>query len=428
MSRGTTAEELLQLAVEELNQLSREASFSTSASALSVAQAWPLFATQARYLLRVCVVFPSSRDPVQQAAARAARAEPYEVRPHVGDPRLLRAADLLAAAGDLVQPWARMASGQDRRAASVAAARVYLLGAQLTTQATVGDLRCMDTAAAAAKSARDAASVIHGVGERVGGHGLSQPCTDRRPRPTPGDLVGLFDVAVYDWRVAASDAAKRPDVSSEDLRGAALGAGRILAVTRALHHAHFHHTPPAVTHMDHRLRRAGVGLNAVATGWTKLSTGIAAARALIEASSRLQNSIALLACNGPDWASVPDIRNRVDVSRATDTSRHAVEQVRLVIAEHAGVAKTLATHGRIFCRASRSIDSHELPNVLRRQGWVVATNWETGQLTARYDGVLRVLGLTTPLIDMTGPRAAPVATPAALTTTAGSARRRRMTP
>lgn len=386
MTGPTTVRELLDMAVEQLDSLSRDQISAAPPSARSIAEAWPGFAAAAWQLMSVSVAFHNPHDRVQRAAASAATGGPCGPSAGAGEPRLARAADLIGAAADLVEPQARMVAAADRRAACVDAARAYLLGAQVTVHATMHDLRLLNTAAAAAIAARDAGKVASGDTELASDGRLAHVSTWRRPQPVAGDLLGLFDQAVFDWRAAALQAARRPDVSSEDLRGAALGAGRIVALTQVLHRAHWagHLTEDEARRMDSEFTRVGHAVAAVATHWTPFSTGTKPSPDLIQASSGLQRAITLLACNGPHWAPHEELRQRADLLLALKGGQLAIDNLGDVIRQDAEVARSMAHHGRLFHRSMQREDSSQAVNVLRKGRWVTASDRNTSGLSHAY--------------------------------------------
>lgn len=387
MSGGTTVRELLDLAVEQLDSLSRDLTSASGPAAADIADAWPGFAAASRQLLRVSVAFHNPRDKVQREAAAAASSGQCGPSTGAGEPRLARAADLVGAAADLIEPQARMVAAADRRAACIDAARVYLLGAQVTVHATMPHLGRMETAAAAALAARDAARVIRGGSNLPIDGGLSYVATSRRPQPGAGDLLGLFDLAVFDWRRAALDAARRPDVSSEDLRGAALGAGRIVALTQVLHRAHWqsHMTEAEGRQADLELTRVGRGLAAVATGWTPFATGTTASPELVRASSMLQQAISLLACEGPHWLHPEQLACRAEPALTPHSTRAALHEVGSVVQLHSDATRVMVHHDRLFRRLAQSDQPAQPINTLRSARWVPASAWDTAELIRAYE-------------------------------------------
>lgn len=389
MTGGTTVRELLDLAIDQLDALSRQTISSAPPEAASLAEAWPGFAAASRQLLAVSLARHNPGDPIQREAFIATRAGPRGPSTGAGEPRLARAADLIGAAADLIEPHARMVMAPDRRAACVDAARVYLLGAQITSHATMQDLRTLDTAAAAAASARDAARVIHAAPEQTSLGRLAHAATRRRPEPGAGDLVSLFDQAVFDWRAAALHAARRPDVSSEDLRGSALCAGRIVALAQVLHRAHWKGRTPeeASRATDLALTRAGHGLSAVASQWTGFATGTPTSPDLVHASSRLQQSIALLACDGPGWVDRQELCRRAPPLPALRSAQAALADVGAVGQQHSDVTRSMVGLGRLYRRWVQSDQPQQVVNVLRSARWVSASGWDTAGLLRSYGHV-----------------------------------------
>ncbi len=383
------------MAVEQLDSLSRQQVSPAAPSADSVAQAWPGFAAAARQLISVCVASHNRHDPVQRAAAAVATGGPYGPSTGAGEARLARAADLIGAAADLVEPQARTVAAAERRAACVDAARIYLLGAQITVHATMHDLRLLDTAAAAAVAARDAGKVLSGDPEQGSDGRLALITTVRRPQPSAGDLLGLFNLAVFDWRVAAQQAARRPDVSSEDLRGAAIGAGRITALTQVLHRAHWHGhlAETEARETDLALTRLGRGLTAVANGWTSFATGTAPSPDLIQSSSRLQQSVSLLACDGPVWIPGEELSRRVAPLPALRSAQAALADVGAVVQQHHDVMRSMVSLGRLYRRWTQSDQPQQVVNVLRKTRWVPASAWDIAVLSRSYSRAVQGIGL-----------------------------------
>lgn len=384
-----TLGELLNGVETELDALSIALSRGAGPDPLLVARQWPALRRAGTHLLgglAELTVKNGGAPNVTNAAAHAARAlreldaasRSTDPAPALGDHRregadgaLARAARALGAAGDLARSvhstdYARV----DVNAASLACSALVTVAGQVTTHATIHDLRTLRTA-------QEASAVAAITGEVLGmeRQGDRRPSLDlftvrTRPEPRPGDAIRALEVATWDWRTASLQAAERVAPSSRDLRVTLAGASQLMGVsTLALQAASQLHQRTLLTsqHPDadqlrssvqradlelaRKMRTAMIDCTAAASVWNGHSTGTPGTPELLSATSALTTAVSLAVRDGGRWLTPGELGDRVDPLALALAARSTVDAVRDVLRAHHDVVERLLRHEQVYVAA-----------------------------------------------------------------------------
>lgn len=400
MSGATTAAELLALADDQLRALTETPGTDQAAIAAQLAAGWPKFHAAGERLLSTV------SGNVQGQPSSAPSRPPgggTNIMAGVPDPRLLRAADLLDAAADLLASRNRRdLSETDRRTDAALASVPLLTAAYQVAQATLLDPLHFETAAAAVTAVRrwstpkpaeafwttrvagsfDDASTLPSA-PTISSSSLASPSS---PFGSELDLPSLLTAAVHDWQRAAHAVGRLSAPSSLDLRGTARAAGCLLALSHVLLRSHTDAIGPHPAALDAtvaRLQEAGQAWNAAAD-WGALTTATPADPALVTATSTLDHAITLLGRTAGHWAPPDDVAQRGPADQAHAAARAALMAVEAVAEQHSALIARLARTGGLYGPAVQLTPTMErVPDRLARR-WVPVTASEAGALTQAY--------------------------------------------
>jgi hypothetical protein len=395
-----SAQQLLTLAEGQLRQLA----VNTKARPEQLAAAWPAFLRAGEHLLARIAAQPG--DP---GRGRAATGDEREEATPAADPQLVRAATLLAAAGDLVAGRDRSELSAEQRAVDAAHAAVPLLaGAGLVAAATLPhrellavtasavtaahtwsatgftaaseeQIAAVPPAVSAADTAADTAAVT--VTFDDASTALSRPTSSQTE-----DLAGLATAAVHGWQHAAEQAMQRAAPSSRDLRIAALAAGQLLALTQVLIRVHppIRGTLAGVDGCIQQIRLAGSSWNAAADAWRSFTTGTAPSEPLLQATAVLDDTVSALARTAGGWASPEQIRDRISPDAAHELARGALAAIARIADQHSAQVSRLAHTGAVYAPARQlTATAERIPAVLRGR-WLPATAAECALISTAY--------------------------------------------
>jgi len=424
MSGPTTAAELLALADDQLHELTVTLGTDLAGTAAQLAAGWPRFHAAGERLLATISgdqqghPWPAPTPPTAGSKI-AAGDEP--------DPRLMRAADLLDAAADLLAGRNRQAlSEQDRRTDAALATGPLLTGAYQVAHATLRDPLQFKAAASAVTAVRRW-STAQPAGASCTGRVAgsfddastlpSAPSLSTSSRPSPPgsdlDLPQLLTAAVNDWQRAALTAGRLAAPSSLDLRGTARAAGSLLALSQVLLRSYpdaIGPDPTALTATVARIQQAGQAWNAAAD-WGVLTTATPADPALLAATSALDHAITLLGRTAGRWAAPYDVAKRAPADPAHAAARAALTAAQAVAEQHATLIVRLARTGGLYAPAAQVTPTMERVSDRLARRWVPVTASEAASLTAAYQqlpdrtatALLAYTALTSPTHPITTP-------------------------
>lgn len=397
MSGPTTAAELLALAGDQLHELTVTLGTDLAGTAAQLAAGWPRYHAAGERLLATISGDPQGHPwpaptPPTAGSKIAAAAD--------ADPRLLRAADLLDAAADLLAGRNRQAlSQQERRTDAALATGPLLTGAYQVAHATLRDpLQLMAAASAVAAVRRWSTAQPAGAcwtGRVAGSFDdastlPSAPSLSISSRSSPSgsalDLPLLLTAAVHDWQRAALAAGRLAAPSSLDLRGTARAAGSLLALAQVLLRSYPDAIGPdltALTATVSRIQQAGQAWNAAAD-WGVLTTATPAGPALIAATSALDHAITLLGRTAGRWAAPHDVAKRAPADQAHAATRAALTAVQAVAEQHATLIGRLARTGGLYAPAGQVTPTRERISDRLARRWVPVTASEAASLTTAY--------------------------------------------
>jgi hypothetical protein len=397
VSGATTAAELLALADDQLHELTGTLGTDQTAIAAQLAAGWPKFHTAGERLL-------STVSGDQQGQPSPAHTLPAvgstNIVADVPDPRLLRAADLLDAAADLLTDRNRDALSENDRRTDAALASVPLLtGAYQVAHATLRDPLQFETAASAVTAVRrwstpQPAEAFWAA--RIAGSFDDASTLPSAPTVSSSslssrfgselDLPLLLTAAVHDWQRAALAVGRLAAPSSLDLRGTARAAGSLLALSQILLRSHpdaIGPDPASLTATVARLHEAGHAWN-TAADWGAMTTATPADPVLVTATSALDHAITLLGRTAGRWAAPHDVAERAPADQAYASARAALMAVQAVGEQHSALIARLARTGGLYAPASQVTPTMErVPDRLARR-WVPVTASEAATLTAAY--------------------------------------------
>lgn len=375
MTGPTTAAELLRLAAAELDALGTPADppdDNRRVDPYALAAAWPAFQRAGDRLVAAATLHlpepartapgPGHQEHGHQEHGSSAQ-PPALTGPALSskpDPHLHRAADLLAAAADLI-----VMRDRSRLAAEHADADAAALGRQLVraghlvfTAAAPDPALLSTTSAAAAATLSWSNDLLTRPPAATGSATLLDASTaPSRPRAAPTDPAGRLEAALMDWRSAALSAAERPAPSRDDLSASARTVGRLLALSQVLLRADPLTTPeaaradPELAATIGRFREAGRRWNTAAQSWQQLATGTRPSAELTAATAALTSAVAGLAHTGADWASSQELRGRVRPEAALAVGRSALAVVQDVAEQHDRAVAGMARRGGLYIAA-----------------------------------------------------------------------------
>lgn len=386
MTGPTTATELLDLAATQVRDLLRAAD-TGSVIPVELATAWPAFLRAAQHLTTTVGCHPPNGPRPAGGRPQPSATTDRPVRP---EPHLQRAAELIAAAADLI-------ASRDRRellpahlrADAAYAAPTLLAAAHQVAQATLPDPTLLPTAASASGAASVWSQALPSAELPTGRAASFDDASTlvSRPTPPPGDLAGLLNVAVHDWQHAARAAAERAAPSSSDLEGAAWTAGALLGLSQLLLQAHTATGPDTagvVSQTVARLRAAGTHWNTAAGSWRTVSTGTPPSRELLEACGAVDTTITLLGRTADAWAPAQDVRGRAGRDTALASARGALAAVQAVADQHAALVTRLAKTGALYARARQLPPSVERLKARATNTWLPVGTADCAPLVRAY--------------------------------------------
>ena len=397
MSGPTTAAELLALAGDQLHELTVTLCIDLAGTAAPLAAGWPRFHAAGERLL-------STIRGDQQGHPSPAPTPPTEgsniVVADVPDPRLMRAADLLDAAADLLAGRNRQAlSESERRTDAALATGPLLTGAYQVAHATLRDPLQFEAAASAVTAVRQWSTAqpadAWGTGRIAGSFDDASTLPSSPTLSTSSlmsssstelDLPLLLTAAVHDWQRAALAAGRLATPSSLDLRGTARAAGSLLALSQVLLRSYPDTTGPddaALAATVARIQQAGQAWN-TAADWGVLTTATPADPALITATSTLDHAITLLGRTAGRWAAPHDVAERAPADQAHAAARGALTAVQAVAEQHSTLIVRLARTGGLYARAAQVTPTIERVSDRLARRWVPVTASEAATLTAAY--------------------------------------------
>lgn len=367
----TTAAELLLLAQRELTELSARAE-AGMAPAEQLATAWPAFQRAAEHL-RKSVQLEGRHSATRPAADRDQPELSKPLLDGLPDPQLLRASDLLKAAGDLL-------STRERRGLTPPDAAVDLslsmhcavTGAVLVARSLAPQAAWVNTASSAAAAARFWAAAVPATLPTSATSSLSDV---RAWPPAPLDARSapdLLEVAISEWRRIALEADRLPAPSSRDLREALRAAKVLLSLPQALLKAY---APEAGSATDlertsTRIRDAWRAVDDTATHWKGLTTATAGSARLLAATTTLFDAVAAVSHDGPAWASSAAIRSRMPAPNGLRITHLALSAVQDVAEGHAPVVDRLTLTGAVYTPARNLDPSLERLNARLSNDWL----------------------------------------------------------
>jgi len=397
VSGPTTAAELLALAGDQLHELTVTLGTDQAGSAAQLAAGWPKFHAAGERLLFTISGHQQHRP---SPAPTPPTAGSSIVAADLPDPRLLRAADLLDAAADLLASRNRQAlSEQERRTDAALATGPLLTGAYQVAHATLLDPLQFEAAASAVTAVRQWSTAqpadAFWTGRSAGSFDDASTLPSSRTLSTSSlrssfgselDLPLLLTVAVHDWQRAALAAGRLAAPSSLDLRGTARAAGSLLALSQVLLRSYPDATgrdPAALTATVARIQQAGQAWN-TAADWGVLTTATPADPALITTTSALDHAITLLGRTAGRWAAPHDVAERAPADQAYAAARAALMAVQVVAEQHSALIVRLAQTSGLYAPAAQVTPTMErVPDRLARR-WVPVTAGEAAALIAAY--------------------------------------------
>ena len=357
MTGPTTAGQLLALAADQLQTLHRRAHTDQAGSASALAAAWPAFQRAGARL--TAALTPGNREPTRTAPGpderTAATAKPAgEPLPGLDrpEPHLQRAADLVGAAADLVGARDRSGLAAEHATADSAYVSQLLVSAAYLVSATAASHRALlTTSAAAAGAASIWSKALPAHGHPTASASLSDATTAlSQPSRGAGEHTDLVVAALHHWQVVAVAAAQQSAPSRAELRGVALTAGGLMALSQTLLRAHADAVGPdeAVAVTIDRLRLAGTGWNTAAEGWQLTATGGEPSFALVQARVVMDQTINKFARSADGWTTSEQLRATAGPDGALDLARGALAAVQAVAEQHATLVNRLAQTGALY--------------------------------------------------------------------------------
>lgn len=348
MTSPATAAQLLAQAHAQVEQLHHQ-SMVDPPDPQALAAAWPRYQHAGQRLMTALsgdqrhdappFPAPHTRDPADLGA----------------EPQLSRAADLVAAAADLVATRDRTGLPDHERARDVAFTGHQLAAAaRLVVVATVSHLALLPSLSDAAGSAstwtrlaNTAAAQLAETSAPVSAASLTD-ATAGLSLSQHTDPPAQAIAALHRWERAAVDAAQQPAPAGADLLRSARTAGWLLGLSHRLLNAHS--TTAAgddaapertLTATIDQVRIAGHAWNAAARVWTSTATGGPASPQLPDATRDLEQALQLV-LSSPDTTSW---------QHATTLVAGALTALQTVADSHAALVDRLTTTGALYAQA-----------------------------------------------------------------------------
>lgn len=385
MTGPTTAAELAELARTELAWLHDRAEHGPGLDPAAVAAAWPRFERAGDQLAAVL----TRQDPQQTAVAPPALHPGRPAPPAGAEPHLLRAADLLSGAADLLAGRNRSRlhaelSDSDQTYLG----RRLLLTARLVTRTVTPHPQLLDTAVAGALAAvRWRQAVPASLAEPVPPATLADAMAPAVHRGALSSPVGRLETAVNTWQQAAIEASRRPAPNRLDLQHIANGAGRLLAVAAAVLKPAASLDPygESADALD-RVRRAGLAWNDAHASWTPLMTGGTARDPdLAAAMTGLHAEVAEFARARADWSRSGQIVNAGGPGPTLQAVRSALAAVQNVGEEQAALIQVLADRGAVYGSPRQvTLTATDRPLAQQLSRWTPLRATECRELQAAY--------------------------------------------
>ena len=385
----TTAAELLLLAQRELTTLGARAKAGV-VPAEQLAHAWPAFQRAAEHL-RGAVQPDERRGATSRAPDRDQPALAARPLDGIGDPQLLRAADLLGAAGDLLSTRERRGLESPDAAMDVALSmNCAVTGAVLVARSLSAQAAWVHTASSAAATARFWAAAVPATLPHSATSSLSDVRAWPPTPPAGGDLSGRLEAAINQWRRSALEAARLPAPSSRDLRDTLRTTKVLLSLPQALLKAYGPEAGPApdLERTATRIRDAWRAAGETATQWEGLTTATAGSAQLLAATTTLFDAVAAVAHDGAAWASSEAIRSRMPAPDGLRLAHLALSAVQDVAEGHAPVVDRLTITGAAYTRAKNLDPSLGRLNARLSNDWLPIPAGHAQLLRSGYDQVV----------------------------------------
>lgn len=350
MTSPATAAQLLAQAHTQVEQLHHQSMIDPPdpPDPQALAAAWPRYQHAGQRLMAALSGDQRHNEPPAPAPPRG---EPG------AEPQLSRAADLVAAAADLVTTRDRSDLPGHERARDVAFTGHQLAAAaRLVVVTTVSDPALLPTLSAAAASActwtrladTAAAADLAQTSAPVSAASLTDATTGLS-LPQHTDPPALAVAALQRWERAAVDAAQQPAPAGEDLLLSARAAGWLLGLSHRLLNAHSttggasDDAAPerTLTATIDQVRIAGHAWNAAARVWTSTATGGPVSPQLPRATRDLEQALQPL-LSSPDTSSW---------QHATTLLAGVLTAVQTVADSHASLVERLNGTGALYAQA-----------------------------------------------------------------------------
>ncbi len=387
MTGPTTAAELVELARTELTWLHERAGNGPGIDPAAVAAAWPRFERAGDRITAVLTrQSPSPPSPTSL---------PGTTRPALAgsvpgaEPHLLRAADLLSGAADLL-------AGRDRShldaelgdSDQTYVGRRLLQTAHLVTTTVTPHPQLLDTVVAGALAAvRWRQALPASLAEPTPPATLADATA---PAPAHGATegpVGRLETAVHTWQQAALEASRRPAPNRLDLQHIANGAGRLLAVAAAVLKPAARRDPygESADALD-RVRRAGLAWNNAHASWAPLMTGGTVRDPdLAAAMTGLHAAVADFAHARATWSRPGQIHGAAGPGPTLQAVRSALAAIQEVGEEQAALIPVLAVQGAVYGSPRRmTLTATDRPLEQQLSRWTPLRTTECRELLTAY--------------------------------------------
>lgn len=346
MTSPATAAQLLAQAHTQVEQLHHRSRVDPP-DPQALAAAWPRYKHAGQRLMTALSGDQRHDEPPAPAPVRG---EPG------ADSQLSRAADLVAAAADLIATRDRTGLPDHERARDIAfTGQPLIAAARLVVLATVSDPALLPTLSDAAASvstwtrlANTAAAQLEETSAPVSAASLTD-ATAGLSLSQHADPPAQAIAALQRWERAAVDAAQQPAPAGADLLRSARTAGWLLGLSHRLLNAHS--TPGGagddagpertLTATIDQVRIAGHAWNAAARFWTSTATGGPASPQLPDATRDLEQALQPL-LSSPDTTSWP---------HATTLVAGVLTALQTVADSHAALVDRLTTTGALYAQA-----------------------------------------------------------------------------
>lgn len=389
MSGPTTAAELVELARTELSWLQQRAARGADVDPAGLAAAWPRFEHAGNLLASVLTRQPD-RQPVN-AELPGYGSRPAPPAPAAGaEPHLLRAAELLAGAADVLagRDRSRLSAELGDRDQSYVGRRM-LEAAHLVTTAVMPHPQLIESVfATALATARWRQALPVSLGEPAPPGTLVDAVVPVPSRPlAPSDSVSRLETATIAWQQAALAVTRGSAPGRIDQQHIAAGAGLLLGVTATVLRQDSGDQPygPSADALD-RVRRAGLAWNSAHAGWATLTTGGTSPDPELAAPAReMHAAVTDMARTRADWARPGQISAAGGPGPTLQAVRSALAAAQTVSDEQAALVARLTEQGAVYGSPKQMrLTASDRPIEQQLSTWTPLRTMETPELQAAY--------------------------------------------